>query len=168
MDYKEKYEKVLEKAKAFLKRWECVEEANSSLVLEEVTDIFPELAESEDERIRKELKRAITVALDYSYFDNETADNCIAWLEKQGEQKEQTLLNDNNKKYHRVPSTTLKRLYMNEAKYELLKEDITDGYIDTFVKEGSHNYLKIKIPMILCPTNCKKGDKVKLIMVKDK
>ena len=89
-------------------------------------------------------------------------------LEKQGEQKEQTLLNDNNKKYHRVPSTTLKRLYMNEVKYELLKEDITDGYIDTFVKEGSHNYLKIKIPMILCPTNCKKGDKVKLIIVKDK
>ena len=124
-----------------------------------INDNFPELKKSEDERIRGAI-------IDHLKDNNLT--EWAAWLEKQGEQKEQTLLNDNNKKYHRVPSTTLKRLYMNEAKYELLKEDITDGYIDTFVKEGSHNYLKIKIPMILCPTNCKKGDKVKLIIVKDK
>ena len=46
--------------------------------------IIPELRESEDERIMKDVKRAISVALDYSYFDKETANNCLAWLEKQG------------------------------------------------------------------------------------
>ena len=128
--------------------------------------IFPELkGESEDERISKEIIKYLEQTVPHNHRDEVLkSKEWIAWLEKQGEQ---TLLNDNNKKYHRVSSTTLKRLYMNEAKYELLKEDITDGYIDTFVKEGSHNYLKIKIPMILCPTNCKKGDKVKLIIVKE-
>jgi len=46
-------------------------------------ELFPELKESEGEKIRKDLKRAISVALDYSYFDKETVNNCIAWLEKQ-------------------------------------------------------------------------------------
>ena len=46
--------------------------------------IIPELRESEDERIMKDVKRAISVALDYSYFDKETANNCLAWLGKQG------------------------------------------------------------------------------------
>ena len=49
--------------------------------------IIPELRESEDEKVRKDVKRAISVALDYSYFDKETANNCLAWLEKQGKQK---------------------------------------------------------------------------------
>lgn len=52
-----------------------------------LSDNCDELFESEDEKIKKELKRAIAVALDYSYFGKETADNCIAWLEKQGEKK---------------------------------------------------------------------------------
>ena len=42
----------------------------------------PELAENEDEKIRKDVKRAISVALDYSYFDKETANNCLTWLDK--------------------------------------------------------------------------------------
>jgi hypothetical protein len=52
-----------------------------------VQDNVPELTESEDEKVRKEIKRAIDVALDYSYFDKETANNCLAWLEKQDESK---------------------------------------------------------------------------------
>ena len=51
-----------------------------------IEEIFPELAECEDEEIRKELidyhKRKLTVA-GYSYAH----EKWIAWLEKQGEQK---------------------------------------------------------------------------------
>ena len=83
-------------------------------------------------------------------------------------QKEQMVLNDNNKEYHKVPSTTLKRLYMNEAKYELLKSDIMEGIVGDFEKGTTHSYLTIKIPMLLCPSNCAKGDKVKLIIVMEK
>ena len=45
-------------------------------------EVFPELKESEDERIRKEILQSIR--------DNMVVihkDKCIAWLEKQGEQK---------------------------------------------------------------------------------
>lgn len=77
MDYKEKYEKVLEKAKAFLKRWECVEAANSSLVLKEVKDIFPELREPEDEKIRKEIISALKYANHEGVYNKH-----LAWLEK--------------------------------------------------------------------------------------
>ena len=51
--------------------------------------LIPELAESEDERIRKEI-----ISIVKSYRDscitegNHRFDNCIAWLEKQGEQKQ--------------------------------------------------------------------------------
>jgi hypothetical protein len=82
-------------------------------------------------------------------------------------QKKQIVLNDNNKEYHRVHSTTLKRLYMNETKYELLKSDIIEGIVGDFEKGTTHNYLTIKIPMLLCPSNCAKGDKVKLIIIKE-
>ena len=76
-------------------------------------------------------------------------------------------LGNNNKECHRVPSPTLKRLYMNEAKYELLKSDIMEGIVGDFEKGTTHNYLTIKIPMLLCPSNCAKGDKVKLIIIKE-
>lgn len=79
MNYEEKYKDALERAKDMLSYKEVRQE--------DMEYLFPELKESEDEMIRKELKRAIAVALDYSYFDKVTADNCIAWLEKQCEQK---------------------------------------------------------------------------------
>lgn len=44
--------------------------------------IFPELHESEDERIRRDLIRDIDIAMPV-----ETAQKYIAWLEKQGKQK---------------------------------------------------------------------------------
>jgi hypothetical protein len=72
MDYKEKYEKALERAKAF----DLPEYKNIMI------SIFPELKESEDERTRKEL-------IDYIKGQKITpnhsiADEWIAWLEKQG------------------------------------------------------------------------------------
>ena len=81
MENEKKYNKALERAR------ECMKDGGiSQNTIDYLCNIFPELAESEDEKIRKELKRAIAVALDYSYFDKVTADNCLAWLEKQGEQ----------------------------------------------------------------------------------
>lgn len=94
MDYEKKYKETLEKAKVFLKRWECVEEANSSLVMEEVKDIFPELKVSEDERIRKALielvkyaKRGCFEILKGMPFNVVSMDAMLAWLEKQGDEK---------------------------------------------------------------------------------
>lgn len=82
MDYEKLYKEALERAKSAIK--ECGDNKGRIVMIE---SIFPELRESGDESIRKDIKRAISVALDYSYFDKETADDCLAWLEKQGEQK---------------------------------------------------------------------------------
>lgn len=76
MNYEEKYKEALDLMK------DCVPDENG-LVHVHPEDIFPELRESEDEMVRKDVKRAISVALDYSYFDKETANKCLAWLEKQ-------------------------------------------------------------------------------------
>ena len=53
-----------------------------------IDEIFPELAESKDERIRKELIEHIKAnyEADYVLFKKFSPDDVIAWLEKQGEQ----------------------------------------------------------------------------------
>lgn len=80
VDYKEKYEVALEKARAY----------HAKLVTnlqKEVEDIFPELKENEDERVRKEI-------LDYfKQFDNQELrgvdiSSWITWLEKQNKELE--------------------------------------------------------------------------------
>ena len=70
MDYKEK---VI----ALLNNQELSKEQK-----EKLENIFPELAENEDERIRKGLCKAI-----WTYIPYEDAQKYITWLEKQGEQK---------------------------------------------------------------------------------
>ena len=151
MDYEKKYKDALANAR---QEYNTTENVERKQWLEE---LFPELGESENEMIRKELIRE-TKGSEERLFEVITNEEFIAWLENQG---------NPNKEYHRVPSTTLKRLYMNEAKYELLKSDIMEGIVGDFEKGTTHSYLTIKIPMLSCPSNCAKGDKVKLIIVRE-
>ena len=83
MDYEKKYKKALERAKSLIGDT-IIEESGQHIA--EV--IFPELAESEDERIRK----AIHIYLDWLDGRKDcqpkgdyTIKDMIAWLEKQGE-----------------------------------------------------------------------------------
>ena len=74
MDYEQKYKEALERARklqenSILKRW--------------LWKVFPELAESEDEKIRKELIKFVKVNIP----DEE---RYIAQLEKQGEKQQNT------------------------------------------------------------------------------
>ena len=85
MDYEKKYKEALERAKSLIGDT-IIEESGQHIA--EV--IFPELAESEDEKIRK----AIHIYLDwldgrkdYQPKGDYTIKDMLAWLEKQGEQK---------------------------------------------------------------------------------
>lgn len=83
-DYKAKYEEALEKARQFSEK--PLQEDSSNIV----EYIFPELAESEDERIRKDIIIFISFYADNEEItteQRETLNSWIAWLEKQGEQK---------------------------------------------------------------------------------
>lgn len=82
MDYKEKYEEMLDKLSTFLK--DCKKKGHIVARVEDIEEIFPELKENENERIRKMIIN--TLNRDDALTEDETYD-CIAWLKKQGEQE---------------------------------------------------------------------------------
>lgn len=76
-------EEKLEEAKRLYK----TANADQRYVLE---SLFPELAESEDERIRKAIKYCIKQGfIGCGKIENVTPDECLAWLEKQGNKTEE-------------------------------------------------------------------------------
>ena len=77
MDYEKKYNEALERARYVL---HTVETAGCAMHKDLLTEIFPELAESEDERIRKEIIKFIQ---DFCNPCDPDCDKWIAYLEKQ-------------------------------------------------------------------------------------
>lgn len=84
MNYEKKYKEALEKARQFSEH--PLEEDSSTIV----EYIFPELKESEDERTRKAVIEMIHDTPDIECEENYNVrkEDVIAWLEKQGKQKE--------------------------------------------------------------------------------
>lgn len=81
------YDEALEKARIWKDKSGMPKDRQGIL-----DDIFPELAEGEDERIRKELVSFLKETIEYGGISPDiwTMDNAnkwLAWLEKQGEQK---------------------------------------------------------------------------------
>ena len=83
MDYEKRYKEAL--------KWmQSLYSGLHGATKEEAEHYFPELLESEDERIRKAIKKALQVRCDGSRIISDepvTLEEAIAWLEKQGEQK---------------------------------------------------------------------------------
>ena len=78
MNYEKKYREALERAK---KEW--IENLDNCYTnyRERLEIIFPELAESEDERIRKTLIEYIKGIKSWNYFLGISREQMIAWLE---------------------------------------------------------------------------------------
>ena len=76
MNYKEKYKQALERAKKLYEQ---------GTITESLGYVFPELNESYNEKIRKELIEHIKAnkEADYVLFKKFSPDDVIAWLEKQ-------------------------------------------------------------------------------------
>lgn len=88
MDYEKLYKEALERAKAKLeeaKVFDYDDEQTAHVIRQTVYDIFTELAESEDEKIRKDIIEYIRHSA--HNIPAEKFNSWIAWLEKQGEQK---------------------------------------------------------------------------------
>lgn len=80
MDYKEKakaYDELLAKAKQIYNK------ENDVLIIHTIEELFPELAESEDERIRKMMIKYFESCGNLEWYDGLTPQKAIAWLEKQ-------------------------------------------------------------------------------------
>lgn len=81
MNYEKKYKDALERAKGLL---EGMDEGDYLASSEDIENIFPELAESEDERIRKELIAIYSVGAKVNAKTGDISDkDIVAWLEKQ-------------------------------------------------------------------------------------
>lgn len=76
MDYEKKYKEALERAR---ENFPCVNQGGQAIL----QDIFPELKESEDEKIRKEILDYFKDLDEHGYPTKEWT----AWVEKQGEPK---------------------------------------------------------------------------------
>lgn len=81
MNYEKAYNEALKRAQLAIK--ECGNNEDCITIIE---SIFPELKESEDERIKKAIKYCIKQGfIGCGKIENVTPDECLAWLEKQGE-----------------------------------------------------------------------------------
>lgn len=82
IEEKEKaYDEAIERARVFKKH---LIEINEKDYADEMDYIFPELVESEDERIRETI---IKILLCFDHYEGVTGKSMIAWVKKQGEQK---------------------------------------------------------------------------------
>lgn len=79
MDYKEKHKEDLESAKGWLA---IAKENNNKIAIQILENLFPELRESEDERIREMILELVSISGNGNQW--EEINN---WLKKQGEQK---------------------------------------------------------------------------------
>ena len=95
--YKEKYEQAIER----LKQWDREHPCAGFVLSDRDKFIFPELAESEDEKIRKWIIEDIRFNMNNEPLNNseyrKKAENAIAWLEKQGQVKESTISQHENR-----------------------------------------------------------------------
>ena len=80
MDYKKKYKDALEKAKSMI---DDLRKGEDILAVSNLESMFPELKESEEERIRKEIIRVLKGEI--SFTSEKENEKFIAWLEKQGD-----------------------------------------------------------------------------------
>ena len=115
MGYKEKYNTALEKLQEALAP--CEDGCKiSGLTRGCLENIFPELKENEDERIRKGLCKAI-----WTYIPYEDAQKYITWLEKQGDPKDKGEVSDG---YHTFNELYRYRMLYNAAFFNLLPKEL--------------------------------------------
>ena len=81
-DYKEKYEQAMLR----MNKW--VEGSEITDPKEVAEFVFPELKESENEGIKKFLIKRVQQPIGTNFLEGIKKDEIIAWLEKQGEQKQ--------------------------------------------------------------------------------
>ena len=118
MDYEKLYKEALERAKIFKQNWEGIE-INSDLALKELKEIFPELSESEEDKLRKEVLSIVKSYRECCIEEgNHRFDDCIAWLEKQ-KQDEPTPKFKIGDIIHKIGE---------EVIYPITVEKIEDGY----------------------------------------
>ncbi len=119
MDYEKKYKDALEMARDYYKANLKLDKADENLVLE---DIFPELKESDGERIRKCLIGYFMYlkSIDKNVLSDITNDNILDWLEKRCTVIKDTISMDVNSETEWDDIYKFLRMNLNGEKVKLL------------------------------------------------
>ena len=137
MDYEKKYKEALERMKSWARgeHPECFTEAQKTAEF-----IFPELAESEGERIRKGIFKALSKkdARDVLISQGIEVSDALAWLEKQGDKDK--LIQDLGKYKVKYTQEVLEK-YVNSMS---IKDDerlrkTTIAFLKDFAEQGYEN-----------------------------
>ena len=114
--YEQKYKEALERA------MKLQETCDNTAVVGWCEYILPELKESEDERVRKDLIEYLKVDMEYNPSQNESFyKKSIAWLEKQKEPEDKGEISDG---YHTFNELYQYRMLYNAAFFNLLPKQL--------------------------------------------
>ena len=112
MDYEKKYKEALERARK-------IHNEHQAQCFDVMVKVFPELNESEDERIKKEIIK--TVELYGPKTGNPKVYNdMLAWLKKQGEPQDKGEISDG---YHTFNELYYYRMLYNAAFFNMLPKE---------------------------------------------
>ena len=114
MNYEKAYKEALERARKLYHAAKVLEYEQD---IKDYEEIFPELRESEDERLRK---TTIAFLKDFAEQGYENAVECIDWLEKQGEPTDKGEISDG---YHTFNELYYYRMLYNAAFFNLLPKE---------------------------------------------
>lgn len=132
---------IEQKAKAYDEALKIAKEAAEKGMVSHnfVSDIFPELKESEDERIRKHLIGV--VELYYGNTDEHEKKDCLDWLERQGEQNQKHFELKAGHWYicHRAYCCRADHLTVKEGERFMCEKD---GIVKGFVIKDPEKYFK--------------------------
>ena len=169
------YDEAIERAKAIYYQGSYKPDT-AAIIAETLLNIFPALKESEDERIRRAIKKALQVRCDGSRIISDepvTLEEAIAWLEKQGEHanfRNKIQIGDkvtrnedgvlvNLSQLNRVAKKDEKQGEQNPAEWTMQDEEELQIALDTLVKAGQHSAAKWLKNICLRPqTNWKPSD----------
>lgn len=134
MDYEKKYKNALEWARKVM-------QGKVGFVRDEVLELFPELKESEDERIRKALVELVKCneRSGYTLLNNISTSSMLAWLEKQGEDKHLELRAGKWYMCYRAYCCRADHLTVKEGERILCEKD---GVVKGFVIKDAEKYFK--------------------------
>ena len=111
---------------------------------EKLENIFPELKESEDEKIRKTLIEHIKGITSWNYFLGISKEQMIAWLKKQGEKKELKKIEPKKVNANKV---------IERINIEWINADKVIEWLKNTIKASAENYGVFKATHLTLPYN---------------
>ena len=132
MDYKKAYKEALEKIQELINK--ANKQGHIIVLVEDIENSFPELKESEDDKISREITEFILTYRIDEPNDIECTNSWLAWLEKQGEHKQKQ---DGYKQGYKDAIDKARKFLDDKLPFYWALSDVSNTYkfINLFIKK---------------------------------